>query len=121
MQVAKWGNSLAVRLPATVVEALSLKEGDEIKIQVAGARAFEVKKRPGARERPGQRQDDVLELIAVHLPHLPVPPGKGGLRDPPFEALRQKDGFYQCRAPCRRRRPNHGHCFTLQRDGAGGF
>ena len=50
MQVAKWGNSLAVRLPATVVEALSLKEGDEIEIQVAGARAFEVKKRPGARE-----------------------------------------------------------------------
>jgi Antidote-toxin recognition MazE, bacterial antitoxin len=28
MQVAKWGNSLAVRLPATVVEALDLKEGD---------------------------------------------------------------------------------------------
>ena len=50
MQVAKWGNSLAVRLPVTVVEALSLKEGDEIEIQVAGARAFEVKKRPGARE-----------------------------------------------------------------------
>ncbi len=30
MQVAKWGNSLAVRLPAAVVEALGLKEGDEI-------------------------------------------------------------------------------------------
>ena len=27
MQVAKWGNSLAVRLPAIVVEALGLKEG----------------------------------------------------------------------------------------------
>jgi len=50
MQVAKWGNSLAVRLPAAVVEALRLKEGDEIEIQVAGARAFEVKKRPGTRE-----------------------------------------------------------------------
>ena len=50
MQVAKWGNSLAVRLPSTVVEALSLKVGDEIEIQVAGARAFEVKKRPGPRE-----------------------------------------------------------------------
>jgi len=50
MQVAKWGNSLAVRLPAAVVEALSLKEGDEIEIQVAGARAFEVKKRAGTRE-----------------------------------------------------------------------
>ncbi len=50
MQVAKWGNSLAVRLPAAVVDALRLKEGDEIEIQVAGARAFEIKKRPSARE-----------------------------------------------------------------------
>jgi antitoxin MazE len=42
MQVAKWGNSLAVRLPAAVVEALKLKEGDEIDIKVAGERAFDV-------------------------------------------------------------------------------
>jgi antitoxin MazE len=32
MKVAKWGNSLAVRLPADMVEALGLKEGDEIAI-----------------------------------------------------------------------------------------
>jgi antitoxin MazE len=50
MQVAKWGNSLAVRLPAVVVEALTLKEGDEIEIHVVGTRSFEVKKRPGRRE-----------------------------------------------------------------------
>jgi antitoxin MazE len=50
MQVAKWGNSLAVRLPAAVVEALGLKEGDEIEIQVAGSRSFAVSKRPAARE-----------------------------------------------------------------------
>ncbi len=50
MRVAKWGNSLAVRLPAVVVEALDLKEGDEIEIAVAGARHFEIKKAPGARE-----------------------------------------------------------------------
>lgn len=50
MQVAKWGNSLAVRLPAAVVEALTLREGDEIEIQVAGARVFEVKRRPTSRE-----------------------------------------------------------------------
>lgn len=42
MQVSKWGNSLAVRLPATVVEALDLKEGDQIEIRIAGDRAFEV-------------------------------------------------------------------------------
>jgi antitoxin MazE len=42
MQVARWGNSLAVRLPAAVVEALDLKEGDRIEIRIAGERAFEV-------------------------------------------------------------------------------
>ena len=50
MQVSKWGNSLAVRLPAAVVEALDLKEGDEIEIDIVGARVFEIKKRPGASE-----------------------------------------------------------------------
>jgi antitoxin MazE len=32
MKVAKWGNSLAIRLPVSVVEALQLKEGDDIEI-----------------------------------------------------------------------------------------
>ena len=50
MQVAKWGNSLAVRLPATVVEALGLKPGDHIDIHVQGERTFAVEKAPGARE-----------------------------------------------------------------------
>ena len=50
MQVSKWGNSLAVRLPAAVVEALELKEGDDVEVHVIGARAFGVKKAPGARE-----------------------------------------------------------------------
>ena len=47
---SKWGNSLAVRLPAAVVEALGLREGDQVAIQVAGKRAFEVSKAPGNRE-----------------------------------------------------------------------
>ena len=42
MQVSKWGNSLAVRLPASVVDALGLKEGDQIEIRIVGKRAFEV-------------------------------------------------------------------------------
>jgi antitoxin MazE len=50
MQVSKWGNSLAIRLPAAVVEALELKEGDNIEIHAAGKRTFEVNKVPGARE-----------------------------------------------------------------------
>jgi antitoxin MazE len=47
MQIAKWGNSLAVRLPAAVVEALELKVGDEIEIHVADAGALGVARKPG--------------------------------------------------------------------------
>jgi antitoxin MazE len=32
MRVSKWGNSLAIPLPASVVEALRLKEGDEVEV-----------------------------------------------------------------------------------------
>ena len=42
MQVSKWGNSLAVRLPAAVVEVLDLKEGDQLEIEVANARTLSV-------------------------------------------------------------------------------
>lgn len=50
MQVAKWGNSLAVRLPVAVVEALGLKAGDEIEIHVAEAGRFGVARKPGRAE-----------------------------------------------------------------------
>lgn len=50
MQVSKWGNSLAIRLPVAVVEALKLKEGDEIEIHVADAREFAVARKPGRTE-----------------------------------------------------------------------
>jgi antitoxin MazE len=50
MRVAKWGNSLAIRLPAAVVETLELREGDEVEVHVAGERAFDI-----ARDRGRQR------------------------------------------------------------------
>lgn len=50
MQVSKWGNSLAVRLPATVVEVLNLKEGDDIEIEVVGERQFQVRRKPEPKE-----------------------------------------------------------------------
>ncbi len=50
MQVSKWGNSLALRLPVAVVEALKLREGDDIEVLVAADRIFEVKKKPGSAE-----------------------------------------------------------------------
>jgi antitoxin MazE len=74
MQVSKWGNSLAIRLPAVVVEALRLKDGDDVEIHVAGARAFEVKKTPGKHEllqrlrkfRGRLPADFVFDRNAVH-------------------------------------------------------
>ncbi len=54
MKVARWGNSLAVRLPAAVVEALELKEGDPIEIAMVGERKLEVG-RDMSRERAIER------------------------------------------------------------------
>ncbi|MBV8512860.1 MAG: AbrB/MazE/SpoVT family DNA-binding domain-containing protein [Xanthobacteraceae bacterium] len=65
MQVSKWGNSLAVRLPKAVVEALKLKEGDEVEITIAGSRHFEV-----ARDR--RREEALKRLRALQRP---LPPG----------------------------------------------
>jgi antitoxin MazE len=50
MQVSRWGNSLAIRLPASVVEALDLKEGDAIQVRIAGTGTFEVERTPSREE-----------------------------------------------------------------------
>ncbi len=63
MQVAKWGNSLAVRLPAAVVEALALKEGDDIEIHVADLRDFAIARKPG--------RDDLLKRLRDFRGRLP--------------------------------------------------
>lgn len=64
MQVSKWGNSLAVRLPASVVQALGLKDGDQIEVQVAGSRALEVARAPDKRE--------LLARLRKHRGKLPA-------------------------------------------------
>jgi antitoxin MazE len=63
MRVSKWGNSLAIRLPAAVVEALQLKDGDDIEIRVAGKRSFEAGRDP-SREKALDR----LRKLSVRLP-----------------------------------------------------
>lgn len=47
MQVSKWGNSLAIRLPTALVEALALHDGDDIEVIIADERVFQVRKKPG--------------------------------------------------------------------------
>jgi antitoxin MazE len=63
MQVSKWGNSLAIRLPAAVVEALKLKEGDEVEVHVAGEREFDI-----ARDRRRERALKRIQALRKELP-----------------------------------------------------
>lgn len=46
MRVAKWGNSLAVRIPSSVADALELREGDEIELHAVDRRELDVARRP---------------------------------------------------------------------------
>ena len=50
MQVSRWGNSLAIRLPAAVVEALQLTEGDDVEITIADERVLGVSRSPDRAE-----------------------------------------------------------------------
>jgi len=65
MKVSKWGNSLAIRIPAEVVDQLNLAPGDEIKIQVTGADRFQVKR--------DLRRREAIE--AIKKLRVPLPPG----------------------------------------------
>ena len=65
MQVSKWGNSLAVRLPTAVVDALDLKEGDQIEIRIARERVFEV----------SRDQSKPHALARLRKLRRPLPPG----------------------------------------------
>ena len=61
MKVAKWGNSLAVRLPASLVVELGLKEGDEIELHTSGGRQFEV-------SVENSRQQRIARMRALSVP-----------------------------------------------------
>lgn len=63
MQVSKWGNSLAVRLPADLVRELGLKEGDQVDLRPDGS-GFSVARR--------RRPDEVLADLARFRGRLPA-------------------------------------------------
>lgn len=44
MQVAKWGNSLAVRIPKQVAESLDINEGDDIEFISDDNNSFKIRK-----------------------------------------------------------------------------
>lgn len=64
MHVARWGNSLAVRLPKKLVERLGLRAGDELAIVVATGERIEIVK-DGRRERA---------LAAIRARNWALPP-----------------------------------------------
>jgi antitoxin MazE len=64
MRVAKWGNSLAIRLPADLVAKLEIKEGDDIEIVAKDAK-LEVS--------PDERRKKALEQMRRLA--VPLPPG----------------------------------------------
>lgn len=71
MQVGKWGDSLVVCLPAAVIDALGLKEGDEIELEVADHRTLRI-------ARDHTREDALAQLDALSRP---FPPGFRFSRD----------------------------------------
>ncbi|MBX3476088.1 MAG: AbrB/MazE/SpoVT family DNA-binding domain-containing protein [Brevundimonas sp.] len=64
-KVSRWGNSLAVRLPAKVVEALDLHDGDEIAVTVVGKDRLEI-------EKDERRREAIKQIRKLAWP---VPPG----------------------------------------------
>ena len=71
MQVSKWGNSLAVRLPKKLVEEMGLSPGDELNVVEVKGRTIAVEK--------DQRRKKALENLASL--NLKLPPGYKFNRD----------------------------------------
>lgn len=63
MKLAKWGNSLAIRIPAEVVEKLKLNPGEEIEVRVTGDDQFEV-----SRDLRRRKAIEELKKLRVPLP-----------------------------------------------------
>jgi antitoxin MazE len=65
MRITKWGNSLAVRIPAEVADALHLKEGDDVEIVSSENRKSMVSDEEARREA----------LEKIHSANWEFPPG----------------------------------------------
>ena len=85
MQVAKWGNSLAVRLPAKLVAELGLAEGDEIEVVRATPERLEIEKK-------------IERQAAIDVPACPPSPSR-----PPAGTDRVYSPRTCCRLPIAQR------------------
>lgn len=55
MKIAKWGNSLAIRIPAEVAAKAGLKEGDEAVLALTPDNVIEI--------RPDEKRAEALRLL----------------------------------------------------------
>ena len=65
MQVAKWGNSLAVRIPRDIIRALNIKEGDDVQLRAL---------RNGELAVVTERQLRAVALDELRAMAVPFPP-----------------------------------------------
>jgi len=63
MKFAKWGNSLAIRIPAEVVEKLGLTPNQEAVVYVTGENSFEV-----VRDQRRQEAIEAIRRLRVTVP-----------------------------------------------------
>jgi antitoxin MazE len=61
MQVSKWGNSLAVRLPKKLVEDLGIAEGDDVDVKAADAQTIVISK-------SDDKSDFIIKLRVLQKP-----------------------------------------------------
>ncbi len=67
MQISRWGNSLAVRLPAALVRDLGLKDGDEIDLVAVSAVSDAVK----LAIQPRQSRSEIVQGLRRFEGRLP--------------------------------------------------
>lgn len=63
MKIAKWGNSLAIRIPADLAQQAGLKEGDEATLALTPGNILEI--------RPDERRTEALRLLRENRIKLP--------------------------------------------------
>ena len=63
MMLAKWGNSLALRIPSDLVQELNLKPGEKVRISRNGEHGFVVE-----RDRSREEALEKLKKLRFELP-----------------------------------------------------
>lgn len=80
LQVSKWGNSLAVRLPVECTRAAGLKEGDSVEASITPAGAITL--------APEKTFDKATFLTRIAKLHASIP-----MTAPVVETMRQEERY----------------------------